>query len=169
MGGIVWDRPPENMENVQFTVACDVLNPACGPNGAAVVFGPQKGANARDVQILDRGLARWADLLEEAGGRGVRGEPGTGAAGGVALPLLALMGASLVPGVDLVCEANGLAGLIAEADLVLTGEGRLDRQSLMGKVVGAVGGLARAADVPCVAIVGAAGPGAETCLAVIDR
>lgn len=164
-----WDRPPANIENVQFTIACDVLNPACGPNGAAAVFGPQKGADPEGVRLLDRGLSHWADLLEQACGRVIRDDPGTGAAGGVALPLLALTSAMIVPGVDLVCDACGLAALIAGADLVITGEGRLDRQSLMGKVVGAVGRLCRAAEVSCVAVVGAIGPGAEECLQVIDR
>jgi glycerate 2-kinase len=165
----IWERPPANIENVQFTIACDVLNPACGPSGAAAVFGPQKGADAEGVRILDRGLARWADLLEGTSGRVVRDEPGTGAAGGVALPLLALTSAVIVPGIDLVSEACGLAAQIAGADLVLTGEGRLDRQSLMGKVVGAIGRMSRAVDVPCVAIVGAAGAGADDCLQVIDK
>jgi glycerate kinase len=164
----VWDKPPANMENVQFTIACDVFNPACGANGAAVVFGPQKGADAAGVRLLDAGVTHWAGLLEEACGRRIRDEPGTGAAGGVALPLIALAGATTAPGVDLVCEAVGLASKIADADLVITGEGRLDRQSLMGKVVGAVGRMCRAADVPCVAIVGTAGEGAEECLSVLD-
>lgn len=166
---IEWGDPPANLENVQFTIACDVLNPACGPNGAARVFGPQKGADADGVRVLERGLGHWADLLEGMSGRVIRNEPGSGAAGAVALPLLALAQAALVPGVDLVIEATGLAGRVGGADLVITGEGRLDRQSMMGKVVGSVGRMARAAGVPCVAIVGAAGPGAEACLEVIDR
>ena len=165
----IWEKPPANIEHAQFTIACDVLNPVCGPSGAAVVFGPQKGADAEGVRTLDRGLAHWADLLEGYSGRAVRNEPGTGAAGGVALPLLALTSAVIVPGIDLVSDACGLAALIAGADLVITGEGRLDRQSLMGKAVGSIGRMARAQDVPCVAIVGAAGPGAEECLQVIDK
>lgn len=166
---LIWDHPPPNVENVQFIIATDVLNPACGPLGAAVVFGPQKGADAEAVQRLDRGLSHWADLLEGAGGRTIRHEPGTGAAGGVALPLLALGRASIVPGIDLVCESVGLAGEIGAADLVITGEGRLDRQSMMGKVVGSVGRMAREAKVPCLALVGTTGPGAEDCRAVLDR
>ncbi len=166
---IAWDKPPDHLDQVQFTIACDVLNPACGPNGAAAVFGPQKGADPAQVQILDRGLAHWADLLEAAHGRPIRDEPGTGAAGAVALPLLAMTHSALVPGVDLVAHATGLVEHIGGADLVLTGEGRLDRQSMMGKVVGAVGRMARGADVPCVAIVGETGPGAEDCLSVLDR
>lgn len=164
-----WYEPPENIENVQFTIACDVFNPACGPLGAAAVFGPQKGADPEGVRLLDAGLAHWADLLEREAGRSLRNEPGMGAAGGVALPLVALADASIVPGIDLVCEAVGLACLIPQVDLVITGEGRLDRQSLMGKVVGSIGRMARSANVPCVAIVGTAGPGAEECLEVLDR
>jgi len=155
--------------NVNITVACDVLNPACGPGGAAVVFGPQKGADAGAVKLLEEGLSHWADLLEATCGRRIRDEPGMGAAGGVALPLVALLDATLVPGVDLVAQSIGLADKISAADLVITGEGRLDRQSMMGKVVGAVGRMARGVEVPCVAIVGQAGPGAEESLSVLDK
>lgn len=166
---IHWDHRPANLENVQFTIATDVLNPACGPNGAAAVFAPQKGADAEGVRLLEKGLAHWADLLEGTGGRCVRNEPGTGAAGGAALPLLALTSATIVPGVDLVSEATGLAAKITGADLVITGEGCLDRQSMMGKVVGAVGRMCRAAGVSCAAIVGKTGEGVEECRAVLDR
>jgi len=165
---ISWDHPPENIEHVQFTIACDVLNPACGASGAAAVFGPQKGATPEDVQLLERGLSHWADLLEGASGREVRREPGTGAAGAVALPLLALTHAAVIPGVDLISESYGLTDLIAGADLVITGEGRLDRQSMMGKVVGAVARMSRAAGVRCVALVGATGPGVAECLSLLD-
>ncbi len=165
----VWDKPPPGIEHVQFTIACDVLNPVCGPDGAAVVFGPQKGADAQGVQRLDAGLSHWADLLEESSGRSVRNEPGTGAAGGVALPLLALTSAAIVPGVDLVAEACDLAVHVGGADRVITGEGCLDRQSLMGKVVGAVARTARSAGVPCIALVGKIGPGAEDSLRMLVR
>lgn len=167
IGRISWDHPPANMENVQFTIATDVLNPVCGSNGAAAVFGPQKGADANGVRVLEAGLSNWAELLEGICRRRIRDEPGTGAAGGVALPLLALTSAMIVPGVDLVAEATGLAAKIAEADLVITGEGCLDRQSMMGKVVGAVGRMCNAADVPCLAIVGKTGEGVEECRAVL--
>ncbi len=166
---LAWDEAPEWAEQLRLTVACDVLNPACGPNGAAAGFGPQKGANAAAVALLDRGLSHWAGLLEQTSGRLVRNEPGTGAAGGIALPLLALANASLSPGVDLVMQANDLVNQIDGAELVITGEGRLDRQSMMGKVVGTVGRLARSANVSCVAIVGTTGEGAEACSTVLDR
>ena len=166
---IIWDNQPEMLDAVRFTIAVDVLNPACGPNGAAAVFGPQKGASPEAVKVLESGLTHWAELLETHTGRTIRDEPGAGAAGGVALPLLALLNAQIVPGVDLVGNATGLAGKITDADLVLTGEGRLDRQSLMGKVVGAVGRMCGGADVPCVALVGIKGEGADECLDVLDR
>jgi len=169
IGQVAWHDPPENLEHVRFDVAHDVLNPACGPTGAAAVFAPQKGASPQAVRTLDQGLRHWADVLEHVAGRSLRNEPGTGAAGGVALPMLALLDANLVPGVDLVMEAIGLVDQIGSADLVITGEGRLDRQSLMGKVVGAVGRACRAADVTCVAIVGTTGDGADECLTVLDR
>lgn len=166
---VAWDRPPDGLEHVEFTVACDVLNPLCGPNGAARVFGPQKGADKAAVERLERGLAHWDGVLATLTGVSHRDEPGTGAAGGAALPLTALLGARLMPGVDLVAEAHGLQSRIVGAELAVTGEGRLDAQSLMGKVVGAVGRMCRAADVSCVAIVGAAGEGADACMDVLDR
>ncbi len=158
---IAWHDPPANLDSVQFTLAVDVLNPLCGANGAARVFGPQKGADPRGVEILDAGLALWADVLASASGTDARHEPGVGAAGGIALPLLCLAQADVTPGVDLVIEAHRLAGAISTADLVVTGEGRLDGQSLMGKVVGAVARMCHAVDVPCVALIGAVGPGVE--------
>lgn len=158
---IAWHDPPENLDSVQFTLAVDVLNPLCGVNGAARVFGPQKGADPREVEILDSGLAHWADVLAAASGKDARNEPGAGAAGGIALPLLCLTQADVTPGVDLVIDAHRLSDAIGTADLVVTGEGRLDGQSLMGKVVGAVARMAHSAGVPCVALVGDVGPGAE--------
>lgn len=166
---VVWNDPPDALDGIQFTIAVDVLNPACGPSGAARVFGPQKGATPKDVETLEHDMAHWADLLEQSTGRLIRDEPGTGAAGGVALPLLAYFNTQIVPGVDLTSSATALVDFISDADLVITGEGRLDRQSLMGKVVGSVGRMCRGADVPCVAIVGIKGEGADDCLAVLDR
>jgi len=166
---IVWDTPPEGIEHVQFTIASDVLNPVCGPRGAARVFAPQKGADASMVDMLERGLSHWAEVLEGVSGQSLRDEPGTGAAGGTALPLLALCRATLRPGVDLVSETVDLAHHVGAAELVITGEGRLDQQSMMGKVVGAVGRMSKAAGVPCVGIVGAVGEGADTCMEVLDR
>lgn len=166
---IGWGATAVDLGDVNITVACDVLNPLRGPSGAAPTFGPQKGADPAAVRRLDAGLSHWADLLERLSGGSIRDEPGTGAAGGVALPLLALADGRIIPGVDFVSERNQLVSKISRADLVLTGEGRLDAQSMMGKVVGAVGRSCRSLDVPCVALVGAVGPGADSCLDVLDE
>jgi len=127
----------------RWRIAVDVTNPLTGEDGAAAVFGPQKGATASDIAVLDAGLAQLAEVLAttpEATGRGftaagIAALPGMGAAGGIAAPLVTLFGAELVPGAQLVADAIGLSEVIASADVVLTGEGRLDHQSLDGKVV----------------------------------
>lgn len=162
------DAFAEKLESTPFTIAVDVLNPLLGPNGAAAVFGPQKGADAAAIETIERGLTRWADLLEGETGRDLRTQPGAGAAGGAALPILAFAESVIVPGADLVMQHVKLPERIAAADLVITGEGKLDRQSLMGKVVGAVARLAQSLDVPCIAVVGALGEGHEQSAHVLN-
>lgn len=120
---------------ISWKIAVDVDNPLCGPRGAAAVFGPQKGATDADVATLDAGLAHLATVLEA---EVVAQQPGFGAAGGLPLALVSLLGAETVPGAELVSAAVGLRRALAGADVVLTGEGRLDSQSLGGKVVDAV-------------------------------
>lgn len=124
--------------NVQWQIACDVTNPLLGAKGAAAVFGPQKGASQEQVQLLDAGLTRLADVLEADTGRKLREQPGMGAAGGLAISLGSYFQVDLVPGWDLVAKVLGAHGILQGADLVLTGEGRLDSQSLDGKVVSGV-------------------------------
>lgn len=131
---------------VSWRIACDVDNPLTGPRGAAAVFGPQKGADAQQVAEIERGLGRFSELLAAAVGTDapqLRQQRGIGAAGGLALGLTTLFGAQLVPGARLVSGAIGLREALAAATLVFTGEGRLDAQSLDGKVVSRV--LAEAA------------------------
>ena len=123
---------------VSWRIACDVDNPLTGPRGAAAVFGPQKGADAQQVAEIERGLGRFSELLAAAVGTDapqLRQQRGIGAAGGLALGLTTLFGAQLVPGARLVSGAIGLREALAAATLVFTGEGRLDAQSLDGKVV----------------------------------
>ena len=123
---------------VSWRIACDVDNPLTGPRGAAAVFGPQKGADAQQVAEIERGLGRFSELLAAAVGTDapqLREQRGIGAAGGLALGLTTLFGAQLVPGARLVSGAIGLREALAAATLVFTGEGRLDAQSLDGKVV----------------------------------
>jgi glycerate kinase len=135
-------------------IACtDVDNPLLGMDGAARVFGPQKGATPEQVDALERGLRRLAERLAADLGADVAEQPGAGAAGGAGAMLRAL-GAELRPGADVVLEAIGFAGHLDEADLVLTGEGRLDRQSLGGKAPVAIARACAAKLVACAAIVG---------------
>jgi len=137
----------------RWRIACDVTNPLVGERGAAAVFGPQKGATAADVEVLDAGLSRLADVLADHTGVEVRDLPGTGAAGGMPAALTALLGAEIAPGGLLVADTLGLPALLDGVDLVLTGEGRLDSQSFGGKVVDTVRGLTPPA-VPVVVIAG---------------
>ncbi len=148
---------------VTWRIACDVENPLTGPSGAAAVFGPQKGADAQQVARIEQGLLRLSEVLAAAVGsdpREMRQQRGIGAAGGLALGLAALFDAQLVPGAQLVSEAIGLSEALAEATLVFTGEGRLDAQSLDGKVVSRV--LAEAApDAAVIVLAGTIGLSSE--------
>lgn len=139
---------------VELILACDVDNPLCGPHGAAAVFGPQKGADPAQVAELDRGLARWAELVTAATGQDHTESPGAGAAGGIGFAALAVLGAHRRSGVELVLELVGFAGQLTGADLVVTGEGSLDEQSLHGKAPIGVVAAARKAGVPAVAVAG---------------
>lgn len=122
-------------KKVRWQIACDVTNPLLGDKGAAAIFGPQKGATKHDVQILDQGLERLANVLEADTGRSLREQPGMGAAGGLALCLASYFFVELTPGWELVAQVLDARRIMQSADLVLTGEGRLDSQSLDGKVV----------------------------------
>lgn len=136
--------PPKRDAGVPVDVLCDVDNPLCGPQGAACVYGPQKGATTAMVRTLDAALAHLAALAQDQIGVGVRDLPGGGAAGGLAAGAVAFLGARLVSGIDVVMAQCGLAEAVAGAEWVLTGEGRFDFQSLRGKVVSGVCRVARA-------------------------
>jgi glycerate kinase len=154
---------PAELATVHLTVASDVRNPLLGPLGAAAVFGPQKGASPDQVVALESALTRWAAVLEGTSGRSVRDVPGTGAAGGTLAGLLAIEGrlAGLVvrPGIEVVMELTRFEDRLAACDLVVTGEGRLDAQTALGKTVWGVAQRARAAGVRIVAVVGSFGEG----------
>lgn len=135
-------------------VACDVDNPLTGPTGAAAVYGPQKGADPEQVQLLDEVLSRWADVVAAAVDADQRDRPGAGAAGGVGFAAMALLGARLRPGVELVLDLMHFEDALAGAALVVTGEGSLDEQTLHGKAPAGVAAAARAAGVPVVAVAG---------------
>jgi len=150
------------LSEVDLVIASDVTNPLLGERGAAAVYGPQKGAREADVQVLDRALGRFASVLEAATGRSIRNVPGAGAAGGTVAGLLGIAGrfASLdvQPGIDTVMELTSFGERLAEADLVLTGEGRIDEQTAYGKTALGVARRAAAAGVPCVAVGGSVTP-----------
>jgi glycerate 2-kinase len=150
------------LADVALQVACDVQNPFHGPLGAARVYGPQKGAGPEAVERLDAGLATLAGVIRGATGVDLEAVPGSGAAGGAAGALHALLGAELVPGARLIMDAVGLARRLEGAALCITGEGRLDETSLQGKAPAAVAAECARAGVPCVALCGevALGPGA---------
>lgn len=145
----------------RFRIMCDVDSPLTGPEGASVVFGPQKGATVEVTEELDRGMRSYAERLSEACGRDVSCAPGAGAAGGIGALCLALLGAERRSGIEAVLELVGLDALLADADLCITGEGRADAQTARGKVVSGVAAACARRGVPCVAIVGSMEPGAE--------
>lgn len=137
-----------------FTIACDVTNPFSGPQGAAYVFGPQKGADPAMVADLDRGLHHFAGVIERQYGQDIDLYPGAGAAGGLGGAFKAILGAELVSGIRMVLDAIGFDALLHGADLVLTGEGKLDAQTAMGKAPRGVLDAAERRGVPVVALGG---------------
>jgi glycerate kinase len=142
------------LAGAEVVVACDVDSPLTGPDGAAAVFGPQKGASPDRVRELDAALTHWADLLAAATGSDVREAPGAGAAGGVGFAAMAVLGARLEQGVTLVLELLDFDSQVAGADLVIVGEGSLDEQSLRGKAPVGVAAVARAHGADVVAVCG---------------
>ena len=142
------------LDACEVLVACDVANPLCGPNGASQVYGPQKGADPATVRDLDAALRHYADIVAAQLGIPILDVPGSGAAGGFGGGLMAFTGAQLRRGVDIVAEAVDLAGKIAGADLVITGEGTLDSQTVEGKTPVGVARIAKSHGVPVVAVAG---------------
>ena len=147
------------LEETEILVACDVDNPLCGPRGASCVYGPQKGASQTAVMELDEALRHFAEVVKQALGADVIDLPGAGAAGGLGAGVVAFAGARLCRGVDLVADACGLRERVAGADLVITGEGRLDAQTAHGKTPAGVARIAKEAGVPVVAVAGMLGEG----------
>lgn len=142
---------------VQIEVAADVDNPLCGPRGASAVFGPQKGATTEQVAELDAALGRYAQIVAATLGEDHALFPGVGAAGGLGFAARAFLKASFRPGIELVAELSGLASAVQGADLVITGEGRMDAQTLHGKTPMGVARVARAAGTPVIALAGSLG------------
>lgn len=144
----------KRLREVEIFVACDVDNPLYGESGASYVFAPQKGADSKMVRRLDDNLRKFADLLFKFTGKKVDDIPGTGAAGGLAACLLAFTKARLERGIKIVLDCVGFDKLITNADFIITGEGKIDSQSLRGKVVAGVAGRAALAKIPVIVIAG---------------
>ena len=144
---------------VEVQVASDVTNPLTGTQGASAVYGPQKGADEAAVRELDAAMARLAEVIERDLGHRVADLPGAGAAGGAGAGLVAFLGAGLVRGAPLIVSASGLDAHLDGADLVITGEGQVDRQTAYGKAPGEVAARARKAGVPVLLLAGSKGPG----------
>lgn len=143
------------LSKAQFTVACDVRNPFCGPEGAAYVFARQKGADDRMIEALDAGMHSFARVMEQVTGKDISGCPGAGAAGGMGGGFLAFLNAELCPGIELLLRTAGFEEQIAGADLVITGEGKADRQTAMGKVAYGVLAESGKQGIPVILLAGA--------------
>lgn len=142
------------LRSVEITVMCDVTNPLYGPTGAAYIFGPQKGTDAEKIKSLDAGLRHFGDVIRSQLGIDVSMMPGAGAAGGMGAGCVALLGGTIQSGIDAVLDVTGFDRQLEGADLVITGEGRIDSQSADGKVVSGVARRTRAKGVPLIAIAG---------------
>lgn len=149
----------KRLTDTKITVMCDVDNPLTGENGATYTYGPQKGASPETLKIVEAGMCNYRDAIEGITGINCDEVPGTGAAGGIGAALYALLGAELKPGIDVVLDLTRFDKLIEGADLIITGEGRADYQSVHGKAMQGVGRRAREKGVPVAAIVGGLGDG----------
>lgn len=165
IGGSMLDvryiEQPSHLPAVTITAACDVDNPLYGPTGAAYVFGKQKGANATMLASLDEGLKNMANIIERDLGVTIRDMPGAGAAGGLGAGVVVFSGGSLSPGIELLLDAADFDAMLKDADLVFTGEGRIDGQSAHGKVPVGVSRRAKKHHVPCIALCGSIGEGTD--------
>lgn len=142
------------LKEIEIQVACDVTNPLCGPNGASAIFGPQKGATAEMVQQLDHALHHFSTIVEQQYHLNIREQPGSGAAGGMGAGLLLLPNVRLQSGVEIIINVVNLIKQVENADLIITGEGRMDSQTAQGKTPAGVAKVAKYFNKPVIAIVG---------------
>ena len=151
------------LSECEFYIACDVVNPLCGKNGCSSVFGPQKGATKQMIEDMDRWLADYATLSKTVNPAANPDTPGAGAAGGLGFAFLTFLGGRLQPGIDLVLEETRLESYVKGADFVLTGEGRLDSQTVMGKAPSGVAAIAKKYGIPVIGLAGAVTEDAGVC------
>lgn len=165
LSAISLEKAMPELRDCTFRVACDVKNPLCGPNGCSAVFAPQKGGDEASIPLMDAWLGSYAKLCGELFPNADPDYPGAGAAGGLGFAFRTFLNGSLEPGVQIVLEQSGMEKAIRDADLVITGEGRLDGQTAMGKAPVGVAALAKKYGKPVIAFCGCLGPGAEDCKA----
>ena len=146
--------PPSILSSVKIEIACDVTNPLYGPEGAAHIFSPQKGATPEQVKKLDDGLKHFSKIIENETGKNLSDIPGTGAAGGIAAGLMAFLNVSLIEGTELITNASGIQNSMDGSDFIITGEGKLDHQSFGGKTISAITSLAKEKSIPVMALCG---------------
>lgn len=158
---IDFSKMDPRLGHTEILAMCDIKNPLCGTDGAAAVFGPQKGADAQQVAKLDAGLRHLAEVIQKQRERNVLELPGGGAAGGMGAGIAAFFGAKLLPGIETILDLVNFDELLNGCTLVVTGEGRIDAQSSQGKVISGVVKRAKKAKVPVIAIGGDIGEGAE--------
>lgn len=151
------------LSECHFMVACDVTNPLCGPFGATYVYGPQKGVTDKTAAALDDGMSHYADMTVRTTGKDFREQPGAGAAGGMGFAFLSYLNAEIKPGADLVLDALKLKADLKDADIFITGEGRLDGQTAMGKAPARAAALAKSFCIPVIAFAGLVTTEASAC------
>ena len=149
----------------KFTVMCDVTNPLIGEHGATFTFGPQKGASISDLLVLEESMKHYARVCEQFLGRDIMNIPGAGAAGGLGAAMYGFLNGQMKSGIQTVLDLVKFDDIIADADYVITGEGKLDDQSVQGKVISGIAGRCKAQNKPCIAIVGCTGDGYQSILA----
>lgn len=151
----------KRINSSKFVIASDVQNPMVGPNGASFIFGPQKGANPKEVELLDQNMTEWANRIFNCTGMKLHNKPGAGAAGGIGGALQAFFPAEMKSGVDVVLDYIKLDEQLEDADLVITGEGKVDSQTIFGKTPLGVAQRAKSKNVPTIIIAGSVGSGVE--------
>lgn len=163
LSSIVCDKADWRLSQCSFEIACDVENPLLGMNGCSAVFGPQKGADEDMAREMDAWLARYATIVQAVCGRDDSTAKGSGAAGGLGYAFLSLLNAKLISGVDKILESGDIQAAIEECDVVVTGEGKLDAQTIMGKACIGIAKLAKRYGKPVVAFSGSIGKEAKLC------
>ena len=147
---------PPQLPDIEFEIACDVQNVLHGPDGAAFVYAPQKGANADEVEKLDEGLRHFSDIIYKETGKMVADIPGTGAAGGIAAGIMSFFRTKLISGTEMIIDHSGIRNELTDASLIVTGEGKIDEQTKKGKVVGRIAQFGFEYNIPVIAFCGMA-------------